>query len=98
MHPPSYAAPYAAQTVQRQVTSAGARLIDATGTRLLAEWAPPAGAALNIAASSPTQLLVSTGGGSLMLLDIGPGGFTVAGTTTLPAEVACLDISPIGAL
>lgn len=42
------------------------------------------------------QVLLSTGGGALTLLDIQAGGLAVRASATLPAEVACLDITPIG--
>ena len=72
-------------------------MIDSTGAKLLASWSPPGGQSINLAASSPTQLLLSTGGGALVALDVQEGGLVEAGTTTLPAEVACLDITPVGA-
>lgn len=79
-----------------QVTAASVRLIDSSGAKLLAEWALPEGRSINLAASSPSQVLLSTGGGALTLLAIQEGGLVVAGSTNLQAEVACLDITPIG--
>jgi len=72
------------------------RLIDSSGNKLLAEWSPAGGRSINLAASSPTQVLLSTGGGELTLLQVQEGGLVVAGSATLSAEVACLDITPIG--
>ena len=39
---------------------------DSTGAKLLASWSPPGGQSINLAASSPTQLLLSTGGGVVL--------------------------------
>jgi hypothetical protein len=79
-----------------QVTAAAVRIIDSSGSQLLAEWSPPGGRPINLAASSPSQVLLSTGGGELTLLEVQHGGLAAAGTTTLAAEVACMDITPIG--
>lgn len=73
------------------------RLIDSTGAKLLAEWRPPEGGGINLAASSPSQLLLSTGGGRLTLLAVQEGALVEAGAAMLAAEVSCLDITPLGA-
>jgi hypothetical protein len=72
------------------------RLVDSGGTRLIASWSPPEGRPINLAAASPTQVLLSTGGGALTLLSVTEGGLEVAGGRVMDAEVACLDITPIG--
>lgn len=72
------------------------RLIDGSGNKCIAEWSPPEGRSINLAASSPTQVLLSTGGGAITYLEVQDGGLVVRGTATLPAEVACLDITPVG--
>lgn len=40
---------------------------------------------------------MATGGGQLVLLAITPAGLVEAGARQLPAEVACVDISPLAA-
>jgi hypothetical protein len=77
-----------------QVTGAAVRLIESSGARCIAEWSPPEGRTINLAASSPSQVLLSTGGGALTYLEVQEGGLVVRGTATLAAEVACLDITP----
>ncbi|KAI8467206.1 MAG: mono-functional DNA-alkylating methyl methanesulfonate N-term-domain-containing protein [Monoraphidium minutum] len=79
-----------------QVTAAAVRLIDSAGGRCMAEWRPAEGRAISLAASSPTQVLLSTGGGALTYLEVQEGGLVERGAVVLLAEVACLDITPFG--
>lgn len=53
-----------------QVTSASVRLINATSLALLSEWKPPATSQINVAACNQTQVVLATGGGRLVYLEI----------------------------
>ena len=81
-----------------QVTASGARLLDAGTGALLASWTPPAGGGgVSVAASSPTQVLLSVGGGALVLLEATEAGtLEQRGAATLDAEVSCVDVTPLG--
>ncbi|KAF6263102.1 mono-functional DNA-alkylating methyl methanesulfonate N-term-domain-containing protein, partial [Scenedesmus sp. NREL 46B-D3] len=86
-----------------QVTSAAVRLISASSGQLLTQWSPAAAAAnassgsITLAAASPCQVLVASGGGRVWLLEVTEGGgLQEAGAVVMDAEVACLDITPVG--
>ena len=56
-----------------QVTSASVRLINATSLALLSEWKSPAAAQINVAACNQTQVVLATGGGRLVYIEIQAG-------------------------
>lgn len=56
-----------------QVTSASVRLINATTLALLSEWKPPAPAQINVAGCNQSQVVVATGGGRLVYIEIQGG-------------------------
>lgn len=90
-----------------QVTSSAVRLVDCSSLQLVGCWSPPAGSAISVAAGSPTQVVVAVGGGQLVYLEVaaegadggGGGGVELreVARATLGAEVACVDITPLGA-
>lgn len=48
-------------------------------------------------AACPTQVVVATGGGSLTVLEVAGEGLLIpVATASVGAEVACVDITPIG--
>jgi DNA damage-binding protein 1 len=53
-----------------QVTRSGAHLVMAATFARVATWAPPAGQRIALAAASASQLLVTTGGGRLVYLEV----------------------------
>uniref|UniRef100_A0A383VG15 DNA damage-binding protein 1 n=1 Tax=Tetradesmus obliquus TaxID=3088 RepID=A0A383VG15_TETOB len=86
-----------------QVTSSAVRLISASSGQLLTQWSPAAAAAnagsssITLAAASPCQVLVASGGGKVWLLEVTEGGqLQEVGAVVMDAEVACLDITPVG--
>ncbi|WIA28318.1 hypothetical protein OEZ86_010868 [Tetradesmus obliquus] len=86
-----------------QVTSSAVRLISASSGQLLTQWSPAAAAAnagsssITLAAASPCQVLVASGGGKVWLLEVTEGGqLHEVGAVVMDAEVACLDITPVG--
>jgi hypothetical protein len=81
------------------------RLISASSGQLLTQWSPAAAAAnassgsITLAAASPSQVLVASGGGKVWLLEVTEGGeLQEVGAVVTDAEVACLDITPVGEL
>jgi hypothetical protein len=92
-------------TPSHQVTSSSVWLISASSGQLLTHWSPAAAAAnassgsITLAAASPSQVLVASGGGKVWLLEITEGGeLQEVGAVVMDAEVACLDITPVGEL
>lgn len=79
-----------------QITTTTVRLIDCHTLELVAEWRPPAGKNIVVAAGSPSQVLVATGGGHVIYIEIGDHSLNEKAHIELEAEVSCLDISPIG--
>lgn len=90
------------------MTSSAVRLVSATNGQLLQQWSPATakhnsgsegGSTITLAAASPSQVLVAAGGGRLWLLEVTEGGELLEVTgTVMDAEVACLDITPVGEL
>lgn len=81
-----------------QVTAAGVRLV-AIGAldRVSAAWQAEGGASVSAAAAnSAGQVLLALTGGVLVYLRCGAGTLELVGRTTLPHEIACVDVSPIG--
>ncbi|KAG2276307.1 hypothetical protein Bca52824_058862 [Brassica carinata] len=78
-----------------QVTSNSVRLVSSTTRELRDEWHAPAGFTVNVATANASQVLLATGGGHLVYLEIGDGKLTEVQHTVLEYEVSCLDINPI---
>ncbi|XP_011011819.1 PREDICTED: DNA damage-binding protein 1a-like isoform X2 [Populus euphratica] len=79
-----------------QVTSSSVRLVSSTTRELRQEWNAPSGYSINVATANATQVLLATGGGHLVYLEIGDGTLTQAKHAQLECEISCLDINPIG--
>ncbi|XP_044479397.1 DNA damage-binding protein 1-like [Mangifera indica] len=79
-----------------QVTSSSVRLVSSTSRELRNEWKAPAGYSVNVATANATQVLLATGGGHLVYLEIGDGTLTEVKHAQLEYEISCLDINPIG--
>ncbi|KAL0398278.1 UNVERIFIED_CONTAM: DNA damage-binding protein 1 [Sesamum radiatum] len=79
-----------------QVTSNGVRLVSSTTRELCNEWFSPAGYSINVATANATQVLLATGGGHLVYLEIGDGVLTEVKHAQLEYDISCLDINPIG--
>jgi len=80
-----------------QVTRTSLRLIRADTGALLKEWFPPGGLSIDVAAGSGSQAVLAAGDGNLVYLEIGEGSLTETGHLKLDDQIACLDLSPIGA-
>ena len=75
-------------------------------SRLVAEWRPSTSSSMasnggrdtgsntviNLASMNDTQIILATGAGTIVLLEIGNGALTEIGTRRMPAEVACVHI------
>ncbi|KAL0305441.1 UNVERIFIED_CONTAM: DNA damage-binding protein 1 [Sesamum radiatum] len=79
-----------------KVTSNGVRLVSSTTRELCNEWFSPAGYSINVATANATQVLLATGGGHLVYLEIGDGVLTEVKHAQLEYDISCLDINPIG--
>ncbi|XP_060203147.1 DNA damage-binding protein 1 isoform X1 [Lycium barbarum] len=79
-----------------QVTSNSVRLISSTSRDLKNEWFAPAGYSVNVATANATQVLLATGGGHLVYLEIGDGVLNEVKYAKLDYDISCLDINPIG--
>ncbi|KAI4365220.1 hypothetical protein MLD38_021226 [Melastoma candidum] len=79
-----------------QVTSSSVRLVSALTRELRNEWFAPSGYAINVATANATQVLLATGGGNLVYLEIGDGVLKEVKHAQLEYEISCLDINPIG--
>ncbi|KAE8706609.1 DNA damage-binding protein 1 [Hibiscus syriacus] len=79
-----------------QVTSNSVRLVSSISRELLNEWNAPSGYSVNVATGNATQVLLATGGGHLVYLEIGDGTLREVKHAQLEYEISCLDINPIG--
>ncbi|KAL3643734.1 DNA damage-binding protein 1a [Castilleja foliolosa] len=90
-----------------QVTSNVVRLVSSTTRVLRTEWHAPEGYSINVATANVTQLrasvrhflrqvLLATGGGHLVYLEIGDNVLTEVKHNQLEYDISCLDINPIG--
>ncbi|EOX96951.1 Damaged DNA binding protein 1A isoform 2 [Theobroma cacao] len=79
-----------------QVTSSSVRLVSSISRELRHEWNAPPGYSVNVATANATQVLLATGGGHLVYLEIGDGTLTQVKHVQLEYEISCLDINPIG--
>ncbi|BBN08966.1 DNA damage-binding protein 1 [Marchantia polymorpha subsp. ruderalis] len=79
-----------------QVTASSLKLVDAATRRQLTEWKAPPGIAINVATANATQVLLATGGGNLVYLEIGHATLTELKHVQLEYEISCLDINPVG--
>ncbi|KAM0950707.1 putative transcription factor WD40-like family [Dioscorea sansibarensis] len=79
-----------------QVTSGSVRLVSSTSRELLDEWHAPSAFSVNVATANASQVLLATGGGHLVYLEIGVGKLREVKHLQLEYEISCLDINPIG--
>ncbi|XP_020248507.1 DNA damage-binding protein 1a [Asparagus officinalis] len=79
-----------------QVTASSVRLVSSTSRELLDEWTAPSGFSVNVATANASQVLLATGGGHLVYLEIGNAKLTEVKHIQLEYEISCLDINPIG--
>eukprot|EP00250_Pteridium_aquilinum_P005894 c15914_g1_i1 orf=464-3730(-) len=79
-----------------QVTASCLRLVDASSRRQLHEWKAPPGLSINVATASSSQVLLATGGGHLVYIEIGRGLLMEMKHIQLEYEISCLDINPVG--
>ncbi|EFJ48849.1 UV-damaged DNA binding complex subunit 1 protein, partial [Volvox carteri f. nagariensis] len=83
-----------------QASGSSVRLVDTASLQLVSEWRPAPGFAIHVAAGSPTQVVVATGGGHLVYLEVvrRPEGVVEVveiSNVVLDSEVACVDVSPL---
>ncbi|KAI7903552.1 mono-functional DNA-alkylating methyl methanesulfonate N-term-domain-containing protein [Cokeromyces recurvatus] len=80
-----------------QVTDKSVRLMDAncSSLDLLDEWKPDDHSQITVASVNPSQCVLSIGYGRLVALYIKDRKLHLMGTTQLPNEISCIDISPI---
>ncbi|KAJ8467238.1 hypothetical protein OPV22_029790 [Ensete ventricosum] len=79
-----------------QVTANSVRLVSSTTRELLHEWNAPSGYSVNVATANVSQVLLATGGGHLVYLEIGNGKLAEVKHVQLDYEISCLDINPSG--
>uniref|UniRef100_A0A7N0V777 DNA damage-binding protein 1 n=1 Tax=Kalanchoe fedtschenkoi TaxID=63787 RepID=A0A7N0V777_KALFE len=79
-----------------QVTASSVRLVSSITRELRNEWLAPSGYSINVATANATQVLVATGGGHLVYLEIKDGILNEVKHAQLEYDISCLDINPIG--
>ena len=81
-----------------QVTAQGARLVALSALDVVAaSWKAEGGASVSAAAANGAgQCVLALTGGTLVYLQCSKGALKELARTTLPHEVACVDVSPVG--
>ncbi|XP_038978806.1 DNA damage-binding protein 1a [Phoenix dactylifera] len=79
-----------------QVTANSVRLVSSTSRELLDQWNAPSGFSVNVATANASQVLLATGGGHLVYIEIGNDKLVETKHIQLDYEISCLDINPIG--
>ncbi|KAJ7544909.1 hypothetical protein O6H91_09G098400 [Diphasiastrum complanatum] len=79
-----------------QITASALKLVDASSRRLLNEWRAPQGVSINVATANASQVLLATGGGNLVYIEIGRESLKELKHIQLEYEISCLDINPVG--
>ena len=82
-----------------QVTPTSLRLVDSNSMELLGAIKFPEDKNASVAAGNATQVLVALRGGLLHLYELAADGASLElkGNVTMPYDISCLDISPVGA-
>ncbi|GBG61192.1 hypothetical protein CBR_g19725 [Chara braunii] len=78
-----------------QITSSSVRLVDVATRQAVTQWNAPPNFSINVATANATQVLLATGGGNLVYLEIGEGELRQVNHLKLEYEISCLDINPI---
>ncbi|KAG2617083.1 hypothetical protein PVAP13_3NG178222 [Panicum virgatum] len=79
-----------------QVTANSVRLVSCTSRELVDQWTAPAGFSVNVASANASQVLLATGGGHLVYLEIRDAKLVEVKHAQLEHEISCLDLNPIG--
>nr|CAB3464268.1 unnamed protein product [Digitaria exilis] len=79
-----------------QVTANSVRLVSCTSRELVDQWNAPAGFSVNVASANASQVLLATGGGHLVYLEIRDAKLVEVKHAQLEHEISCLDLNPIG--
>ncbi|AQK88922.1 DNA damage-binding protein 1a [Zea mays] len=78
------------------VTANSVRLVSCTSRELVNQWNAPAGFSVNVASANASQVLLATGGGHLVYLEIRDAKLVEVKHAQLEHEISCLDLNPIG--
>lgn len=79
-----------------QITNGEVRMVNLASQELVSSWKPPQGKTINIATANPSQVVVATSEGNIVVIQIQNGVLVEISHTTIDSEVSCMDISPIG--
>ncbi|WVZ99800.1 hypothetical protein U9M48_045048 [Paspalum notatum var. saurae] len=79
-----------------QVTANSVLLVSCTSRELVDQWNAPAGFSVNVASANASQVLLATGGGHLVYLEIRDNKLIEVKHAQLEHEISCLDLNPIG--
>lgn len=79
-----------------QATSTSLKLVAAASGQLVNEWSAPPEHSINVTCANASQVLLATGGGNLVYLEVESGKLQEKKHVKLEYEISCLDISPLG--
>uniref|UniRef100_A0A0D3GBK3 DNA damage-binding protein 1 n=1 Tax=Oryza barthii TaxID=65489 RepID=A0A0D3GBK3_9ORYZ len=78
------------------VTANSVRLVSCTSRELVDQWNAPEGFSVNVASANASQVLLATGGGHLVYLEIKDSKLVEVKHIQLEHEISCVDLNPIG--
>uniref|UniRef100_A0ACD5TYR9 Uncharacterized protein n=1 Tax=Avena sativa TaxID=4498 RepID=A0ACD5TYR9_AVESA len=79
-----------------QVTANSVRLVSCISRELVDQWNAPEGSSVNVASASGSQVLLATGGGHLVYLEIRGAKLVEVKHAQLEHEISCVDLNPVG--
>ncbi|KAM0860241.1 hypothetical protein ACQ4PT_046665 [Festuca glaucescens] len=79
-----------------QVTANSVRLVSCTSRELVDQWNAPEGFSVNVASANASQVLLATGGGHLVYLEIRDAKLVEVKHAQLEHEISCVDLNPVG--
>ncbi len=74
-----------------QATASGIRLVNASTKQLVATLSPDSGMGINLIAANDRQIICASGS-EVYYVKIHEGGLELAKKSTMPSEVACVDL------
>ncbi|KAM0921927.1 hypothetical protein ACQ4PT_006526 [Festuca glaucescens] len=79
-----------------QITANSVRLVSCTSRELVDQWNAPEGFSVNVASANASQVLLATGGGHVVYLEIRNAKLVEVKHAQLDHEVSCVDLNPVG--
>eukprot|EP00743_Colponemidia_sp_Colp-15_P005247 GILK01005646.1.p1 GENE.GILK01005646.1~~GILK01005646.1.p1 ORF type:complete len:1143 (+),score=205.41 GILK01005646.1:93-3431(+) len=81
-----------------QISENSVRLVATETFQLVHQWVPPSGLKINVGTANASQVVVATGGGNLVYLEITDKSIREVSHCKLEHEIACINVTPLAGL